>query len=557
MNTLNNIKNKKPEILSPCGSRESLEAALRSGADAVYLGGEKFSARKNAKNFTREELLEAVKLCHRYGVSVYQAINTVVTDSELLSLADEIEYACKIGIDGLIIQDRAVERIVRELCPDMPIHASTQATLHTENGVIWAKEHGYSRTVLSRELPLDLIKKLSNLGTETEIFVHGAICMSVSGQCYLSAVIGGRSANRGLCAGACRLPFSADGKANVFSLSLKDMCLADYADKLIDSGASSLKIEGRMKRPEYVAASADAMRSALDGKTYDRELLRSVFSRSGFTDGYFTGERKDMFGVRTGEDAQEASGALPKIRELYRRERQKFPLTLRFTAYEGESIALSASDGYETATVYGGAPQKALNRPTEPEAVKAQLSKLGGTLYFPENISVSLGEGLMIPLSQINSMRQEAAEKLDDLRVSRLTKIKSFKRSGIPSDYALKKRASSRHINLRAQVQSVSQLDNFDFNGVDKVIIPLAEAKKYLAAGYPADKAILELPRFTFCEENVIKDLLEVKDSGFYAAECQNCAHINILKNIGMKAVGGFGLNITNSLSAGSFQRTV
>ena len=236
------LKDNRAELLAPCGSFEALTAALRCGADAVYLGGKKFSARHNAKNFDRDELREAVKLCHRYGALAYQAINTCVLDGELEELAQEIAFACEIGMDGLIVQDEAVLYIVKSACPDMPVHASTQLTLHTQAGMKWAKRRGYQRAVVSRELPRDIIAQLCRQGIEVEAFVHGALCMSVSGQCYLSAMIGTRSANRGLCAGACRLPFSAVGKAqDKYALSLKDMSIIDHACEMSDIGVSSLR----------------------------------------------------------------------------------------------------------------------------------------------------------------------------------------------------------------------------------------------------------------------------------------------------------------------------
>ena len=250
----------KAEILAPCGSFETLEAALRSGCDAVYLGGEKFSARQNAVNFTDEQLKEAVRLCHLRGVKVYQAINTVVFDEQLEECKKAVKFAAEIGVDGLITQDLTLVKICRECCPDLEYHASTQMTIHSESGVKMAKNLGFSRAVLSRELPEHTIKDLTALGIETEVFVHGALCMSVSGQCYMSALIGSRSANRGLCAQACRLPAQGDkitkGQER-YALSLKDMSYVDKLQRLEKDGVSSLKIEGRMKRPEYVAAAVN------------------------------------------------------------------------------------------------------------------------------------------------------------------------------------------------------------------------------------------------------------------------------------------------------------
>ncbi len=546
----------RAELLAPCGSFEALTAALRCGADAVYLGGKRFSARHNAKNFDREELREAVKLCHRYGALAYQAINTCVLDSELEELAEEIAFACEIGIDGLIIQDEAALYIVKSACPDMPVHASTQLTLHTQAGIKWAERRGYQRAVVSRELPKEIIAQLCREGIEIEAFVHGALCMSVSGQCYLSAMIGSRSANRGLCAGACRLPFSAKAKVqDKYALSLKDMSIIDKACEISDIGVSSLKIEGRMKRPEYVAAATDALRRALDGEDYSVESLKAVFSRSGFTDGYYTSKLgRAMFGARTKEDVVSASGVLPQLRELYKKEPQKFPISLEFTACEGLSCVLKAKSGEYSVVVKGDIPEKAINRPTGEDIVKAQLSKLGGSLYYLDSLDIQLDGGLMLPLSSLNSLRRRAIEALDAERMENLTKTKSFSPENM--FLARPKTLNLKYPELWASVQTVSQLSLTDIGEVERVIIPLSQAKAYSTAGLPKDKAVLSLPRFTFDEEKVITELKSAKASGFETVEATNPAHIVIAQELGLKAIGGFGLNITNSVSAYEYAQT-
>lgn len=543
-------KSDRAELLAPCGSFEALTAALRCGADAVYLGGKRFSARHNARNFDSDELRDAVRLCHRYGALAYQAINTCVLDGELEELAQDIAFACEIGIDGLIVQDEAALYIVKSACPDMPVHASTQLTLHTQAGMKWAKRRGYRRAVVSRELPRQIIAQLCREGIEIEAFVHGALCMSVSGQCYLSAMIGSRSANRGLCAGACRLPFSAKGKSqDKYALSLKDMSVIDNAREMSDIGVSSLKIEGRMKRPEYVAAATDALRRSLDGEDYSVESLKAVFSRSGFTDGYYTSRTgRDMFGARTKEDVVSASGVLPQLRELYKKEPQKFPISLEFTARDGLPCVLKAKSGEYSAVIKGDAPEKAINRPTGEDTVKAQLSKLGGSLYYPDSIEISMDGGLMIPLSSLNSLRRRAVDALDEARMESLTKVKSFSPENM--FLARPKTLNLKYPELWASVQTVSQLSLVDIGEVERVIIPLSQAETYAWAGLPKDKAVLSLPRFTFNEDKMISELEAAKVLGFEAVEAVNPAHIVIAQELGLKAIGGFGLNITNSISA-------
>lgn len=543
-------KSDRAELLAPCGSFEALTAALRCGADAVYLGGKRFSARHNAKNFDSDELRDAVRLCHRYGALAYQAINTCVLDGELEELARVIAFACEIGIDGLIVQDEAALYIVKSACPDMPVHASTQLTLHTQAGMKWAKRRGYRRAVVSRELSKQIIAQLCREGIEIEAFVHGALCMSASGQCYLSAMIGSRSANRGLCAGACRLPFSAKGKSqDKYALSLKDMSVIDNAREMSDIGVSSLKIEGRMKRPEYVAAATDALRRSLDGEDYSVESLKAVFSRSGFTDGYYTSRTgRDMFGARTKEDVVSASGVLPQLRELYKKEPQKFPISLEFTARDGLPCVLKAKSGEYSAVIKGDAPEKAINRPTGEDTVKAQLSKLGGSLYYPDSIEISMDGGLMIPLSSLNSLRRRAVDALDEARMESLTKVKSFSPENM--FLARPKTLNLKYPELWASVQTVSQLSLVDIGEVERVIIPLSQAETYARAGLPKDKAVLSLPRFTFNEDKMISELEAAKVLGFEAVEAVNPAHIVIAQELGLKAIGGFGLNITNSISA-------
>ncbi|MGN0691107.1 MAG: peptidase U32 family protein, partial [Oscillospiraceae bacterium] len=288
---------RKTELLAPAGGPESVTAAVLCGADAIYIGGERFSARANARNFTDDEIREAVKYCHLRGVKVQRAMNVMIFDSETDELAKAAELSAECGIDALIVQDWGAARIIRSVVPDMPIHASTQMTIHTAKGAEEAAKMGFSRVVLSRELPLEVIREICSTGIETEVFVHGALCMCVSGQCYMSAAIGSRSANRGQCAQACRLPFNAlnDGSER-HDLSLKDLSYIENIAALADAGVSSFKIEGRMKRAEYVAAAVTACRAALDGREPDMETLRAVFSRSGFTDGYLEGKTgREMF----------------------------------------------------------------------------------------------------------------------------------------------------------------------------------------------------------------------------------------------------------------------
>ena len=328
----------KPIILAPAGGFAAVTAAVRCGADAVYLGAKHFNARRNAENFDDATLSETVRFCHERSAKVFVTVNTLVTDGEMDMLREEADQIAASGADAVILQDAAVMRLFRDRYPELPRHASTQTAVHNSDGAKYLEDLGCETIVLARELTLSEMEKIcSRLTTATgEAFVHGAHCMSVSGACYLSAMLGGRSGNRGLCAQPCRLDWHCGAGDNV--LSLKDMSLLHHAREMADAGVATFKIEGRMKRPEYVAATVTACRAALDGKSYDEDTLRAVFSRSGFTDGYLTGKRdKSMFGYRTKDDVQSAEKVLHSLSALYEKETPRVGVTMHF------SLSASAS----------------------------------------------------------------------------------------------------------------------------------------------------------------------------------------------------------------------
>ena len=271
---------KKIELLAPAGNLESLLAAVHSGADAVYFGYGELNARRNAKNFDEDSLREASRICKERGVKMHMTVNTMVYDREYEQVMRTLEIACRYGIDALIVQDLGVAALVRKAAPEMPMHASTQLTVHNLSGALEAKQLGFSRVVLAREMSRSEIAAIaSQAQIETEVFVHGALCMCVSGQCYMSSVIGERSGNRGLCAQPCRLPFSSGRKGDSgYALSLKDLSLAHRVQELVQLGVDSFKIEGRMKRPEYVAAAVSQFKQALEGQQADMDLMAAVFS---------------------------------------------------------------------------------------------------------------------------------------------------------------------------------------------------------------------------------------------------------------------------------------
>ena len=327
------------ELLAPAGSFEKLKAAIYCGADAVYFGLKKFNARKNAQNFELDEVEKVVQFCHSFGAKAYLTLNTILNDKELEKLENLIPILQKVGVDAVIVQDLGVLNLIKRVAPSFRIHASTQMGINSLSGVRFLKKLGVSRAILSRELTLCEISEVCKEGIEIEVFVHGALCFCFSGQCFMSAMLGGRSANRGNCAQPCRLPFSVS-KPPRPDLSLKDLCCIDLIQKLKEVGVCSFKIEGRMKRPEYVAAATMEYRKALDEKPYDKDILLKVFSREGFTNGYIENDMgRKMFGVRSRKDAPK-EGIYSKIRQLYRIPLQKFYVDVSLTVKKNQPVVL-------------------------------------------------------------------------------------------------------------------------------------------------------------------------------------------------------------------------
>ena len=417
----------KIEILAPAGSHAQLVAAVRAGADAVYLGAGGLNARRNAENFSDyARLREAVEYCHASGVEVHLTANILVRDDEWSAARELTEQACALGVDAVIVQDAGLARYIRAAAPGLVMHASTQMSLHTPGGAMAAAEMGFQRAVLSRELSGREIAEITAASPiETEVFIHGALCMCVSGQCLFSAVLGGRSGNRGLCAQPCRLPFRVTGDRSGFDgcMSLKDMSHIGHIPDLEKWGVRSIKIEGRMKRPEYVAAAVTACRLMRDEGEVPPDLaqkLTAVFSRSGFTDGYFTGKRgRGMFGTRTKEDVVSASSSLlSSLHPLYKTEFSRIPLRMKLTAAtENAPSSLQADDGAgHSVSVTGDPPQPAQRAEFSEEYAARVLGKTGGTSYYLDTLQSEVGKGLTLPSSVLSAMKREALEKLNELR---------------------------------------------------------------------------------------------------------------------------------------------
>lgn len=394
---------------------------MNSGADAVYLGLSSFSARRNAANFTFGQFADSVKIAHRQGVRVYVTLNTLVFDEELSELKKAVLRIAEAKADGVIVQDFGVVKLIGELAPSLRLHASTQMTVTSASGAEFALKHGFSRVVLPRELSLEEIRAItSRVDIETEVFVHGALCVCLSGQCLLSAVMGGRSGNRGLCAQPCRLNFR--GGERDYALSLKDLSLIERLGALEEAGVTSAKIEGRMKRPEYVAAAVQGCRKVLNGEKADTELLKTVFSRSGFTESYFDGSMSGMGGIRRKEDSEGLSQALSSIRQLYREPYKRFVTDFEVNIKADRPISCTALCGGLTETVTGDVPQKAINRSTTEEDVISRIGKLGGTVFKAGKISVSIDGGLSVSAAALNELRRSAVDRISQRLAKELEK---------------------------------------------------------------------------------------------------------------------------------------
>ena len=406
------------ELLAPAGSMEAVTAAVQNGADAVYLGYGDFNARRNAKNFTGDEAAAAVSYCHLRGVKVFLTLNTLLTDRELAGAAQEAAQASAMGVDAVLVQDLGVLRMLRQTVPDLPVHASTQMTVHSLDGVKQCADLGMSRVVLSRELSRDQIEYIcARSPVEIEVFAHGALCMCYSGQCFFSSVIGGRSGNRGLCAQPCRLKYGWGNKADGSPLSLKDMSLAGHLRELRKMGVACVKIEGRMKRPEYVAVVtgiyARAIRESREPTPEELAQLEAAFSRQGFTDGYYL-DRKgpEMFGVR--EESPEPRELFAQARTQYQSgERQCVGVVFYAMIRPGEPVQVAVQDEEgHTVTASGPVPETARTRPLTAETVEKQLSRTGGTPFLCTRVRALVEPELSVPVAALNALRREVLQGL-------------------------------------------------------------------------------------------------------------------------------------------------
>ncbi len=529
------------EILAPCGGAQSLPAALNTGADAVYVGMKRFSARKNAENFSDEELAAAVRECHKRGVKLYVTLNTLIYDDEIEDLAECVKTAAQCGADGLIIQDLGAAFIAKKVCPELPQHASTQMSLNSVSGVKVAEKMGFSRVVIGRELSEKEIREIkSKTSAELEIFVHGALCVCVSGQCYMSSVLGGRSGSRGLCAQPCRLDFSYKDRHNV--ISLKDSSIIGHLRELPE--IASFKIEGRMKRPEYVACATDACRKSLDGEFYDKNRLGEIFSRGGLTDEYFTGKMNNMQGVRGKEDVENSAKALNGIKELYKAEYPR--ITADISVKIAEKITAKASCTYgEISVEIEAVPEQARGTAINAENVVERMKKLGGTQFKAGKITAEVDDGLYVSAAVLNALRREICQKLETLVLEKNTP----KYSILPFEYSHEKLNNiHKSVQFRAEVSDENQLEQALKLPFELIYAPMG----FLSESTPCKEKIAIIPPFILsdCESETEKRLEKLREFGFAKALAQTLGHAFMLKKHGFSVLGGFRMNVLNSLSA-------
>ena len=531
----------KGQIMAPAGGQQQLIAAVRCGTDAVYLGAKGFNARRNAANFGEIDLREAVSYCHERGVKVFVTVNTIISDSERLELEREADNIAASGADAVIIQDMATLRLFERKYPTLERYASTQTAVHNLAGAKFLESCGFDSVVLARELSAEEMHKIcSGISVKAEAFVHGAHCMSLSGACYMSAMLGGRSGNRGLCAQPCRLDWRC-GNAP-YALSLKDMSLLDRVQDMLEAGVDTFKIEGRMKRPEYVAAAVTACKNALEGKPYDVDTLRAVFSRSGFTNGYITGKLgPSMFGYRTKEDVTGADGVLSQLAQLYKNENPLIPLDMRFELGE-KGGSLTVGDGERKITVPAPAPEKAINRPLDEEGAKKNLLKCGGTPYYVDAFESDIAEGLAMGAGQLNALRRQALEELSAQRGA----VVPHKAQPFEWKKTAKLSKNSEKTQLWARFFDPEQI--CDADSLQKIILSCGKITADMIKTH-GDKLVAELPALLFPkdEEELERRLFELREMGLREVWCGNIYGIELARRLGLKLHGGFRLNVLNS----------
>ena len=541
------------ELLAPAGSMEALRAAVQNGANAVYLGCGPFNARQGAKNFTPQTLTEAIKYCHVRGVAVHLTLNTLVSDKEIQEAMALIRHAAMSDVDAFIVQDLGVLQLCKAIAPHIPIHGSTQMTVHSLSGVQLCAAWGMQRVVLSRELSREEIRYIcQNSPIEIEIFGHGALCMGYSGQCYLSAAIGGRSGNRGRCAQPCRQSYGYGRHQDNHPLSLKDNCLVQYLQELEAMGVASLKLEGRMKRAEYVAAVTGVYRTALDeGKVTPQMmgLLHTAFNRQGFTDGYFTGHTgRQMFGIR--EDTREDAKWCAQMRQTYEAtEKGLVPVRFHATVTAGRSSLTVTDPEGRSCTLEGPAPQQARVSELTEESLCARLSKTGGTPYYCAEATATVAPGVMLSAADINGLRRDVLNALTAQRARR-----QEVRLGRPGTI-VRYPGNRHHPELTVQVTGREQITARLLRMNPAVLyVPihiLAEDPVFCDELSRRVRVCAVLPRIVHDGEMAMlrQAMMAVRRQGVKEVLVGNLGLLTVARDCRMRVRGDFSLNLYNSVA--------
>ncbi len=533
------------ELLAPAGTMECLKAAVRGGADAVYFAGRQFGARSYAGNFSDDEIREATKYCRIHGVKSYVTVNTMVTDREFRELDDHIELLADAGADGVIVQDLGVLRRIREICPDMPIHASTQMTIHNLDGVRQMEQVGVKRVVLARELSKEEIRHIADSCTaELEVFVHGAMCMSYSGQCLMSSVLGGRSGNRGRCAQPCRLVYRGEAGNDGSYLSLKDMSLLAHLKELQEIGAASLKIEGRMKGAEYVGTVTEIYRRCIDAMRLpteqEQDRLNRVFFRGGLTDGYFIDKiGSEMFAFDRPENPYE------RQKDHIAEQKEEPAVTVSCAAYfaAGKPPRLTLTGCDTSVTVMGEEPlSTAQKRGADEDELRNRLSKTGGTAFRFSPVRITVEGTPFAAVSTVNALRRKGIAALEEAIAAKgrkkIQRTKSEKTETIqPAEY-----------HLAATVRTMEQyaaIREFPFVYMELPLSVVYENRERLTA--EQDRIVIAPPVILRDKE---KEQIEEKlnclaEMGFSRMRCETVN--DIPRKDRFRLYGGHRMNLANS----------
>ena len=551
------------ELLSPAGSPEAVVAAVQNGADAVYMGLEIFNARRGAKNFSDEEFEKAVRYCRIRDCKVYVTMNTLIGDREAERAAELARRVSALGADAILVQDLGLLSILKKAVPDIPLHASTQMSIHNLAGVEAAAEMGLTRAVLARELSLEQIKFITKHSPiETEIFVHGALCFCHSGQCYMSSLIGRRSGNRGMCAQPCRMEYSMGGRLeDSHPLSLKDNCLVDRLREIEDAGVACVKIEGRMKRPEYTGIVtgiySKVIKEHREPTEGEMQTLTDAFSRQGFTQGYFNGDKTDMFGVRAESDKIDEKLYAEARREYMGREERRVPVKFYALVNAGEAVKAAAMDNCGNKVVaFGAEPKKAIRQAISSEVMSERLAKTGGTPYYCEDVQSRVQNGLFLSASEINELRRKLVTALNERRAQPPAR-RSLPMPSMPTGQS----AVTDPVMIY-QVRTEEQLtEELAETKPDYIYVPV----KLMYDRFDLVQLFLDrgavpvavLPRvITDDEVNKLFSMLrELFDRGINEALVGNIGHIKLARKAGMKTRADFGMNVFNSYSMEMLQQ--